>query len=75
MKKEPTPPLAAVVQPRLVRIGIADFKCNSCGKIVQLDLGWKTWHPSYCESTGKKARLYRISAPSLPNSKDRSPKG
>jgi len=52
---------------QMVRFGIADFKCNACGRIVQRDLGWKTWTPSYCGSTGCKARLYRISAPSKPN--------
>lgn len=51
---------------RLVRIGLADFQCNACGEVVKRDLGWKLWTPSYCESTGKKARLYRISAPSEP---------
>lgn len=41
----------------------AKYKCNACGKIVLRDLGWKQWTKSYCESTGKHARLYRISAP------------
>jgi hypothetical protein len=43
--------------------GVAEFRCNACGKIYKRDLGWKTWTPSFCEETGKKARLYRISAP------------
>jgi NAD-dependent SIR2 family protein deacetylase len=43
--------------------GVADFRCNKCGKIYQRDLGWKTWHPSFCEKTGQDARLYRISDP------------
>jgi hypothetical protein len=49
----------------LVRHGIADYKCNACGKVVQRDLGWKAWTTSYCEGTGRKARLYRISVPSM----------
>jgi hypothetical protein len=49
----------------IARLGIADFKCNACGKVVQRDLGWKAWTPSYCEGTGRKARLYRISVPSM----------
>lgn len=60
---------------RLVRLGIADFECNACGKIVKRDLGWKLWTPSYCESTGKNARLYRISAPSKPNIQVQPTKG
>ena len=52
----------------LVRLGIADFRCNACGTVVQRDLGWKAWTPIYCGGTGRKARLYRISAPSKPNS-------
>lgn len=48
---------------RLVRPGVAYFKCNACGAVVRRQLGWKTWHPSFCKATGKNARLYRISAP------------
>jgi hypothetical protein len=44
--------------------GMADFKCNACGNVVQRDLGWKAWTPSFCGGTGRMARLYRISAPS-----------
>jgi hypothetical protein len=43
--------------------GVADFRCNICKKIVKRNLGWKLWTPSFCESTGRNARLYRISAP------------
>ena len=43
--------------------GVAEFKCNVCKKFVSRDLGWKLWTPSYCDKTGKGARLYRISAP------------
>jgi len=41
----------------------AKFKCNQCGKVVVRKLGWKVWTVSFCESTGRNARLYRISAP------------
>lgn len=57
-RKEPeTPP----------RLGVADFQCNVCKKVVKRDLGWKVWHPSFCSKTGKRARLYRISAPTKPD--------
>ena len=62
-RKRPHRKAAAVV-----RLGIADFKCNACGAVVQRDLGWKTWTPSYCGGRDRAARLYRISAPSKPNS-------
>lgn len=44
-------------------LGTADFRCNACNKIFKRALGWKLWTPSFCESTGKNARLYRISSP------------
>jgi hypothetical protein len=50
------------------RIGIADFKCTACGKVVQRDLGWKAWTTSYCGGTDRNALLYRISVPSTPSS-------
>ena len=43
--------------------GSALFRCNRCGKVVKRDYGWKLWSPSWCESTGNEARLYRIPAP------------
>ena len=60
------PVVARKVKP-VVRLGIADFKCNACGKIYQRDLGWKVWTPSFCEATGRNARLYRVSSPSKQN--------
>jgi len=44
-------------------IRYAKYKCNKCNKIFMRNLGWKAWTPSFCESTGLHARLYRISAP------------
>lgn len=64
--KAKRPVVARKVKP-VVRLGIADFKCNACGKIYQRDLGWKVWTPSFCEATGRNARLYRVSSPSKPN--------
>lgn len=49
----------------LSRHGSALFRCNACGKTMKRTLGWKLWTKSYCESTGKNARLYRISAPNM----------
>lgn len=46
------------------KLGIADFRCNACGVVVKRDLGWKQWTKSFCEKTGRNARLYRISEPS-----------
>ena len=43
--------------------GSARWKCNACGKTVTRRLGWKLWTKSYCEATGRDARLYRVSAP------------
>ena len=54
---------APCLVPRWHGQGVADWKCNKCGMVVQRDLGLKTWTPSYCEKTGKHARLYRISSP------------
>ena len=47
--------------------GEADWKCNACGEVVRRDLGWKVWTPSFCEATGRQARLYRVSAPVMVN--------
>jgi hypothetical protein len=44
--------------------GSALWRCNKCQKVETRELGWKTWTKSFCEKTGKNARLYRISAPS-----------
>lgn len=38
------------------------YKCNKCGKII-LRNSTKYWIKSFCEETGKDARLYRISMP------------
>jgi ribosomal protein L37AE/L43A len=43
--------------------GSARWKCNACGKTVTRRLGWKLWTKSYCEATGRDARLYRVSVP------------
>jgi len=43
--------------------GVAEFRCNACGRVVTRNLGWKTWHPSHCGAMDRHARLYRISAP------------
>ena len=50
---------------RFSDLGIARFKCNKCGKVVERRLGWKLWTKSFCRSTGQEARLYRISAPEI----------
>jgi len=41
----------------------AKYKCNKCNRVYLRSLGWKQWTPSFCEKTGKDARLYRISEP------------
>lgn len=41
--------------------GVADYKCNKCGKVVERDLGMRTWVKSLCGETGEYTRLYRIS--------------
>ena len=48
--------------------GSARWKCNACGKTVTRRLGWKLWTKSYCEATGRDARLYRVSAPNVSSS-------
>lgn len=71
-------PLVARKVGPVVRLGIADFRCNACGQIYRRDLGWKAWTPSFCEITGRDARLYRVSSPSKPNPKvlvPRAPRG
>lgn len=35
------------------------YRCNHCGKVVERDSS-KRWIKSYCETTGKDARLRRI---------------
>lgn len=52
----------------------ANWRCNACGKIVTRKFGWKIWTPSYCEQTGKNARLWRISAPTPKRKSGNNPK-
>lgn len=35
------------------------YKCKHCGKVVLRD-SQKKWINSYCEETGKMARLWRL---------------
>jgi len=45
------------------RIGWAQWRCNKCARVVKRNLGWQLWTVSFCEEAGKRARLYRVSAP------------
>jgi len=55
--------------------GSARFRCNKCGMVVVRDYGWKLWGKTFCYSTGKDARLYRVSSPNkkVSHAEGRSP--
>ena len=38
---------------------MSDYRCNHCGKTTQRDSD-KRWIKSYCETTGKTTRLWKV---------------
>lgn len=42
------------------QVGLANWKCNLCGKVEIRNLGDKAWINSYCVVAGYKVRLYRV---------------
>lgn len=60
-----TPPRSPAATP--TTSGKARYRCKHCGKTTLRDSD-KQWIASYCETSGRTTRLWRLTAPHQPQS-------